>query len=79
MEQPKPLSLPRNLPAKVVGSITRNIVVILGITIVVVVVGSILLAWFDKEVPSAIIAMAGVALGYLGNAIQGDEPQAPQE
>lgn len=68
---PVPAQLPANTPAKTVAKIANNIVVIMGIAVLVVIIGSLLLSWFDKTVPEAVLTMGGVALGYLGNVIVG--------
>ncbi|MFC3909877.1 hypothetical protein ACFORL_12430 [Legionella dresdenensis] len=39
----------------------------LGLTTLVIVIGSLVLAYFGKELPSALIAIAAVAVGSLGN------------
>lgn len=69
-EQPvKPQSLSKNLPRRVLGAVTSSTVLYLGLTVLITVAGTLILAWFDKAVPEAIIALAGVALGYLGKVI----------
>ena len=65
----RPAALPANLPRQVVGTATLNIVIILGASVLAVIVGAILLSWFDKALPDAVMVMGGVALGYLGKAI----------
>lgn len=70
MDEPiRPAALAAGVPKKIVGAVTQNTVIILGIVVIAVIVGSILLAWFDKPLPEAIIALAGVALGYLGKGV----------
>lgn len=69
-EQPaKPQSLSKNLPRRVLGAVTSSTVLYLGLTVLIVVAGSLILAWFDKTMPEAVVALAGVALGYLGKVI----------
>ena len=58
---PVPVQLPVNTPAKTVAKIANNIVLIMGIAVLVVIIGSILLSWFDKTVPEAVLTMGGVA------------------
>ena len=62
-------ALSPNLPAKALSSITSNIVIIIGISIVAIILFTFALSWVGKEMPDAILVMGGVALGYLGNAI----------
>jgi hypothetical protein len=62
-------ALSPSLPKKVLGSITNNIVIILGISLVLIIVSTFVLSWVDKTMPESILVMGGVALGYLGNAI----------
>jgi hypothetical protein len=73
MEDLQPSALPQSLPKKLLGIITQSIVVILGLAILVIVIGAVVLAWFDKSLSDAVIAILGVMVGYLGNAIQGDK------
>jgi uncharacterized ion transporter superfamily protein YfcC len=65
----QPQGLPQGLPKKVLGFVTQNIVFILGLTVLIVVFGAMVLAWFDKAIPEAVIAMGSVALGYLGKSL----------
>jgi hypothetical protein len=62
-------ALSPNLPRKALGTITNNIVIIIGIAVVAIIVFTFALSWVDKSMPDAILVMGGVALGYLGNAI----------
>jgi hypothetical protein len=66
----QPAALSPSLPRRAVAAITNNIVFVLGVAVIMVIAGSIILAWFDKVIPEAVVVMGGVALGYLGNAIQ---------
>lgn len=69
-EQPiSPLGLAKELPKKAVAAVTRSTVLYLGLTLLLVVGGALLLAWNDKALPGEIIALAGVALGYLGKGV----------
>lgn len=68
-EQPTAQGLAAGVPRKIIGAVTQNTVLILGIVVIAVIVGAILLAWFDKPLPESIIALAGVALGYLGKGV----------
>ena len=69
-EEPiRPAALPSGLPRKILGNVTQSIVLILGVAVVAVIVGAILLSWFEKTIPDAVMVMGGVALGYLGKAI----------
>lgn len=65
----QPSQLAAGVPRKVIGVVTQNTVLILGIVVIAVILGAILLAWFDKPLPESIIALAGVALGYLGKGV----------
>jgi uncharacterized ion transporter superfamily protein YfcC len=69
----EPQRLPSNLSRRALDAATRNVIVILGISVVAVIIGSMVLAWFDRVVPEATLVMGGVALGYLGNAIQAEK------
>ena len=66
---PTAYSLPVGLPKKVLGAVTQNVVLWLGLSVFAVILGSIALSWFDKTIPEGVIAMGGVALGFLGKAI----------
>jgi cytochrome c biogenesis protein CcdA len=72
-EQPQPQSLPSGMGKRAIAAISNNIVVILGLSVLMVILGAVVLAFFDKVMPEAVLVMGGVALGYLGNAIQNDK------
>ena len=62
-------------PKRVVGWATLGIVGVFGLTLLLVVSGALWLAGQDKAMPGEIIALASVALTFLGKAMV-DEAQA---
>lgn len=65
----QPAALPQGLSPKAVEKATNNITLILGAVVLLVIVGAFITTWFDKQMSEAIIALAGVALGYLGKLV----------
>ncbi len=68
-----PAGLPQGLSKSDTGAIVRNVVYFLGAALILVVVGVVLLSWFDKPVPDVISVVAGSIVGSLGAvlAVQG--------
>ena len=46
-----------------------TVIIVLGVTVVITVAGAIVLAWCNKEMPSALIAIGSVAVGALAGLI----------
>jgi hypothetical protein len=65
----QPQGLAQGLPKKALAAVTQSTVLYLGLTLLIVVLGALFLAWNDKAMPEAVIALAGVALGYLGKGV----------
>lgn len=68
-----PAALPKGLPTKAIASATNRIILILGLVVLFVILGTFLSSWFDKATSEALIAMGSVALGYLGRMITENE------
>ncbi len=68
-----PAGLPQGLSKSDTGAIVRNVVYFLGAALVLVVVGVVVLAWFDKTIPDVISVIAGSVVASLGAvlAVQG--------
>lgn len=69
MEMPDRFSLPEKLSETDTGAIVRNVVIFLGAALTLVVVGTIVLSWFDKQIPEVLVVLAGLLAGYLGGTI----------
>lgn len=62
-------SLPEKLSESDTGAIVRNVVIFLGVALMFVVLGTVLLSWFDKDIPEVLVVLAGLLGGGLVSTI----------
>lgn len=65
----EPMGLPEKLSEQDTGAIVRNIVYFLGSAIILVVIGVVVLAWFEKPMPDVLSVVAGSIVASLGAVI----------
>lgn len=62
-------SLPEKLSESDTGAIVSNVVIFLGVALMFVVLGTVLLSWFDKAIPEVLVVLAGLLGGGLVSTI----------
>ncbi len=69
MESFEKFSLPEKLSEADTGAIVRNVIFFLGASLVILVLGTIFLSWFDKSIPEVLVVLAGLVGGGLLSTI----------
>lgn len=69
MQSFEKLGLPEKLSESDTGAIVRNVIFFLGASLVFVVLGTIFLSWFDKNIPEVLVVLAGLLGGGLVSTI----------
>lgn len=70
VQQPEKQFLPTNTPRKVVGAVTRNTNLIFGISLLLIIVGVFILAWFERPIPELISVFGGAIITALSRIFE---------
>ena len=70
IQQPEKQYLPASLPRKVVGAVTQNTTWVFGISLLLIIVGVFVLAWFERPIPELISVFGGAIITALSRIFE---------
>lgn len=70
IQPPEKQALPAGTPRKVVGFVTQNTTLIFGISLILIIVGVFLLAWFERPIPELISVFGGAIITAMSRIFE---------
>lgn len=70
IQPPEKQSVPANTPRKVVGVVVQNTNLVFGISLVLIIIGVFLLAWFERPIPELISVFGGAIITAMSRIFE---------
>lgn len=70
VQPPEKQAVPANTPRKVVGVVVQNTNLVFGISLVLIIIGVFLLAWFERPIPELISVFGGAIITAMSRIFE---------